>query len=107
MVAASASELLMPICQLARCHIPQYGNLYQDCCENLISPKMKYCVLQCCISHDFYTGLDAIQCNCMTTFAANTVTEYCGGKMDLKEILYILCLHLAVQTYMAILMFKI
>jgi hypothetical protein len=84
MVAASASELLILICQLARCHIPQYGNLYQDCCENLISPKMKYCVLQCCIGHDLYTGLDAIQCNCMTAFAANTVTEYCGGKMDLK-----------------------
>ena len=49
-------------------------------------PKMKCYVLQCCISYDLYTGLssDAIQCNCMTAFAADTVTEYCGGKMILK-----------------------
>jgi len=49
-------------------------------------PRMKFCLLQCCISHDLYTGLssDVIQCNCMTAFAADTVTEYCSGKMNLK-----------------------
>jgi len=39
MEAANASELFVPIYQLARCHIPQYGNLHQHCCENLVYPK--------------------------------------------------------------------
>jgi hypothetical protein len=43
----------------------------------------------------------------MTSFEDDTVTERCNGKMNLKKTLYILCLYLAVQTYMAVLIFKI